>query len=111
MDCLFCKIIAGEIPADIVARNEHVIAFNDINPQAPTHILLVPTAHFENAGELALGNSDALREIFVMARMIASERQLDGYRTVFNTGAEAGQSVFHAHLHLLGGRALQWPPG
>lgn len=111
LNCIFCKIIAGEIPASLIFENERVIAFNDINPQAPTHILLVPKSHFENAGELADGEAGALEEIFKVAKKLASELGLTGYRTVFNTGAEAGQSVFHAHLHLLGGRAFGWPPG
>ena len=90
--CLFCKIIEGEIPADIVFRNENVVAFNDINPQAPTHVLVIPTVHTENAAGLA---------------------RISGTITaaLFNTGIDAGQSVFHAHMHLLGGRELAWPPG
>lgn len=111
MNCLFCKIVAGEIPAERVAENECAIAFNDINPQAPTHVLVIPRSHFENVAELAKNDQNSLRELFSLAAKIADDRGLKGYRTVFNTGAEAGQSVFHAHLHLLGGRSLQWPPG
>ena len=110
-DCLFCRIISGEIPADIVFRNESVVAFNDIDPQAPTHVLIVPTVHVETAGDLARMSPTITAAMFTAAVEIASERGITGYRTVFNTGAEAGQSVFHAHLHLLGGRALAWPPG
>ncbi|MDA2963011.1 MAG: histidine triad nucleotide-binding protein [Actinomycetota bacterium] len=110
-NCLFCKIILGDIPADIVFRNENVLAFNDINPQAPTHVLIVPTIHVENAAALATLSARITAELFSSAAQIAAERGLSGYRTVFNTGAEAGQSVFHAHLHLLGGRRLAWPPG
>ncbi|MSO43146.1 MAG: histidine triad nucleotide-binding protein [Candidatus Planktophila sp.] len=110
-NCLFCKIITGDIPADIVFRNENVVAFNDIDPKAPTHVLIVPTIHVENAGALAKLSPTITADLFTTAAQISAERALGGYRTVFNTGAEAGQSVFHAHLHLLGGRALAWPPG
>lgn len=111
MDCLFCAIIQGEIPASIVFDNERVLAFKDINPQAPTHVLVIPKKHVENAAELALQDSEVLSELFSVARDIAEENGLNGYRTVFNTGVDGGQTVFHAHLHLLGGRSLQWPPG
>jgi len=110
-NCIFCKIIEGEIPADIVLRNENVVAFNDLNPQAPTHVLLVPTVHTENAAGIARNSTRMTADLFLAADEIAKERGLNGYRTVFNTGVEAGQSVFHAHLHLLGGRAMAWPPG
>lgn len=109
--CLFCRIVTGEIPANFVFRYENVVAFNDIDPQAPTHVLIVPTLHVENAGALARISPTITAELFTAAAQIASERGLGGYRTVFNTGAEAGQSVFHVHLHLLGGRSLAWPPG
>ncbi len=109
--CLFCRIILGEIPADIVLRNDNVVAFNDINPQAPTHVLIVPRLHVENAGELAQISPSITADLFNAAAEIAAQRALSGHRAVFNTGADAGQSVFHAHLHLLGGRALAWPPG
>ena len=109
--CLFCKIIEGDIPADIVFRNENVVALNDIAPQAPTHVLIIPTLHVENGGELAKSSPTITAELFKVAEQISNERGLSGYRTVFNTGADAGQSVFHAHMHLLGGRALAWPPG
>ena len=102
-DCLFCK--------NIVFRNENVVAFNDIDPQAPTHVLIVPTLHVENAAGLAKMSPTLTADLFVAAGEIAATNGLTGYRTVFNTGAEAGQSVFHAHLHLLGGRGLAWPPG
>ena len=111
MNCLFCSIVAGEIPASTVKENDHVLAFNDINPQAPTHILIIPKVHHENAGELAAADEKVLKELFTMASEIAEEKSLNGYRTVFNTGNDGGQTVFHAHLHLLGGRALHWPPG
>jgi histidine triad (HIT) family protein len=111
MKCLFCAIVKGEIPADIVRQSETVLAFNDINPVAPTHVLIIPKIHAENAAELTIVNPKVLIECFEMAASIAKDRELNGYRTVFNTGADGGQSVFHAHLHLLGGRALSWPPG
>jgi histidine triad (HIT) family protein len=111
MNCLFCAIVAGDIPASKVKENDHVLAFNDINPQAPTHILIIPKVHYENVGELARADEKVLRELFAMANEIAEEKTLNGYRTVFNTGEDGGQTVFHAHLHLLGGRALHWPPG
>ena len=110
-NCLFCKIITGDIPAQIIYRNENVVAFNDIAPQAPTHVLIVPTLHVENAAGLAKMSPTLTAALFVAAGEIAATHGLIGYRTVFNTGAEAGQSVFHAHLHLLGGRGLAWPPG
>ena len=97
--CLFCRIVTGEIPADIVFRNENVVAFNDIAPQAPTHVLIIPTIHVENAGALAALSPTITADLFTAAVQIAAERGLTGYRHVFNTGAEAGQSVFHAHLH------------
>jgi histidine triad (HIT) family protein len=110
-DCIFCKIIIGEISADVVYRNENVVAFNDLNPQAPTHVVLVPTLHTENAVGVARNSPTITAAMFLAADEIAIQRGLTGYRTVFNTGEEAGQSVFHAHLHLLGGRAMAWPPG
>lgn len=110
-ECLFCKIIQGEIPATIVRRNENVVAFLDINPKAPTHVVLVPTIHVDNVAELANTSAPLVAELFQVADEIATTENLDGYRTVFNTGADGGQTVFHAHLHLLGGRALTWPPG
>ena len=109
--CIFCKIIEGEIPAEILYRNENVVAFNDLNPQAPTHVLIIPTLHAENAAQVAAISPTIIAAMHKAADKIAAERSLDGYRTVFNTGADAGQSVFHAHLHLLGGRGLAWPPG
>ena len=111
MSCLFCKIIAGEIPAEIKFQDELVIAFADISPQAPVHLLIVPKFHVENAAELAAKSPAGLSAVFAAADQLAKAAGLTGYRTVFNTGADAGQSVFHAHLHLLGGRGLAWPPG
>ena len=88
-----------------------MVAFKDLDPQAPFHILIIPRAHFESAAELAAGDSQALSELFAGARELAASLGLDGYRITFNTGASAGQSVFHAHLHLMGGRSFAWPPG
>ena len=112
-DCLFCKIVSREIPATIVYEDEHVLAFNDINPQAPTHVLVVPKRHVATLNELAPGDDPLVGELVRRAAAIAADRQIsaDGFRTVFNTNREAGQTVFHTHLHLLGGRAMHWPPG
>ena len=109
--CLFCKIIEGHIPADIIYRNENVVGFRDILPQAPTHVLLVPTIHVENAAVLSKISPVVTAALFTAADEIADSEGLDGYRVVFNIGASVGQSVFHAHLHLLGGRFFTWPPG
>lgn len=111
MDCIFCKISAGEIPVELVHDGENVAAFNDLAPQAPTHILIVPKAHHANVGDLAIARPAVVGEMFQVAAALAAARGLDGYRTVFNTGESAGQSVFHAHLHLMGGRAFTWPAG
>jgi len=109
--CIFCKVAGGEIPTDFLYESEKVVAFADLNPQAPSHILVIPRQHFENAAELAAADAATVSELFEAARQLATTLGLDGYRIVFNTGASAGQSVFHAHLHLLGGRAFAWPPG
>ena len=102
---------SGEIPVDFVFEAPNVFAINDISPQAPTHILIIPKAHHENAGELSINSPEVLSEMHATAAKIADRLKLDGYRSVFNTGASAGQSVFHAHLHILGGRPFAWPPG
>ena len=111
VDCLFCKFASKEIDVPYVFETESVFAINDINPQAPTHVLVIPKNHFENATEVSALAPATLSEIFLAAKEIAAAKGLDGYRTVFNTGESAGQSVFHAHLHLLGGRPFAWPPG
>lgn len=111
MDCIFCKIIAGDIPTKFLFSDKNVIAFEDIDPKAPTHILIVPKKHHENAAQVAANDSESLISIFKAVEALAEKYGLAGYRTIFNTGAEAGQSVFHAHLHLMGGRAFGWPPG
>ncbi|GLW45721.1 histidine triad nucleotide-binding protein [Streptomyces sp. NBRC 14336] len=110
-DCLFCKIAAGQVPATIVRETETTLAFQDINPQAPVHILVIPKAHYANAGELAAGAPELAADVLRETEAVAKEQKLDAHRTVFNTGAGAGQTVFHAHAHVLGGRGLEWPPG
>ena len=110
-ECIFCKIIEGQIPAEIIYRNDNVLAFNDLNPQAPTHVLIIPTLHAENAAAVAAISPTIIAAMHRAADEIAASKGLTGYRTVINPGAVAGQSVFHAHLHLLGGRVLAWPPG
>ena len=100
-----------EIPVDFVFESSNVFAINDIAPQAPTHVLIIPKAHHENAAELSANAPGVLSEMHGAAAKIAADLKLDGYRSVFNTGASAGQSVFHAHLHILAGRPFAWPPG
>lgn len=111
-DCLFCKIVAGDIPATVVHETDTTLAFRDLEPQAPTHILVVPRSHFPNAAQLGAGEPDTAAHLFDTAGEIAAKEGLDnGYRLVFNTGPDAHQTVFHVHMHLLGGRAMGWPPG
>ncbi len=111
-DCLFCKINRKEIPAKMVHEDEETFAFEDIQPQAPTHILICPRKHLVSLTEAAADEAAMLGRLQLIAAKLAVERKLtDGYRTVINTGRGAGQSVFHLHLHLLGGRAFRWPPG
>jgi histidine triad (HIT) family protein len=110
-DCLFCRIVRGEIPAKFVAENAHCVAFRDINPQAPTHVLIVPRVHVASLDE---ANDPAMiGELALLAAAIARTEGIAdrGYRAVFNTNADAGQTVFHLHLHLIGGRQMGWPPG
>jgi histidine triad (HIT) family protein len=112
MDCLFCKIVAGQIPSKKVYEDENVFAFEDIDPKAPTHVLIVPKRHIAGLKEASETDAEAIGQINLVAARIAHERGIDGgYRTVLNVGPDAGQSVFHLHLHLLGGRRLAWPPG
>ncbi|WP_327086414.1 histidine triad nucleotide-binding protein [Nonomuraea sp. NBC_01738] len=112
-DCLFCKIAAKEIPADVVLETDRVLAFRDINPQAPTHVLVVPKAHHANAAALAAADDGLADDVLKAAHDVAVNDGVDasGYRVVFNTGPGAGQTVFHVHAHVLGGRDLRWPPG
>ena len=109
--CLFCRIVAGEIPANIVAETDDCVAFRDIDPKAPTHVLVIPRAHVASLAEAK--DATVLGNMALLAARIAREEGIErsGYRTVINTNADAGQTVFHVHLHLLGGRRLSWPPG
>ncbi|CAL9412760.1 Purine nucleoside phosphoramidase [Nocardiopsis dassonvillei] len=112
-DCLFCKIVRGEVPAEIVREGDRTIAFRDINPQAPTHVLVIPREHYRDAGAAAEADTGLLDAVVRDARAVAEAEGIaeSGYRLVFNTGSGAGQTVFHLHGHLLGGRGLNWPPG
>jgi len=112
-DCLFCGIAAGQIPATVVLDGKRIFAFRDINPQAPTHVLVVPRDHFPNVAALAAAGDGQLDELVSVARDIAVAEGIDatGYRVVFNTGQDAGQTVEHVHAHVLGGRPMAWPPG
>ena len=112
-DCLLCKILAGAIPADIVYETDEAIAFRDINPQAPTHVVIIPRRHIETINALEAGDEPVVGNLFMVAKQVAADEGLaeDGYRVVMNCNAGAGQSVFHIHLHLLGGRQMGWPPG
>jgi histidine triad (HIT) family protein len=110
-DCLFCAMVAGKVQADVVHETETTLAFRDINPQAPTHVLVVPRDHQPNLGELAAADPGALTAVVRLATQVAESEGLSAHRVVFNTGADAGQSVFHCHAHVLGGRAMSWPPG
>ena len=110
-DCIFCKIASGEIPASVVARTDRLVAFRDVGPQAPVHVLVIPTEHLGSLEEVKDGQ--LLGEMLLLARQIARDEKLaaDGYRIVLNTNRNGGQTVFHLHLHVLGGRRLTWPPG
>jgi histidine triad (HIT) family protein len=109
--CIFCRAVAGRIAADIVLENEHILAFRDINPQAPVHVLVVPKAHIAGINELP-GGDTTWNHLFSAVQLIAKQEQLShGFRVVINQGADGGQTVNHVHLHVLGGRAMHWPPG
>jgi len=111
-DCLFCRIIAGEIPSKKVFEDEHTFAFEDIDPKAPTHLLVVPKEHIRGLKEASADDAEIIGRCHLTAAHLARQRGIeDGYRTVLNVGPGAGQSVFHMHVHLLGGRSLSWPPG
>lgn len=112
-DCLFCNIVDGRIPANILYKDDDVVAFADINPQAPQHVLFIPRRHIADMAQLTTEDSELLGKIFTAAALVARDLGLAerGYRFVTNVGADAGQSVFHLHFHLLGGRQLGWPPG
>jgi histidine triad (HIT) family protein len=112
-DCLFCKIFAREIPANEVFRDDEIVAFEDIRPVAPTHVLVIPKEHIPSVHDLTARHAPTLARMVEVANRVADERKIDrdGYRLVFNKGPQAGQSVYHVHLHLLGGRTMAWPPG
>ncbi len=112
-DCIFCRIVAGEIPATIIYKDQSAIAFRDTNPQAPVHALVIPREHLESLDEASQRDEALLGHLLRVAARVANDQGLSssGYRTVINTGAGAGQSVFHLHIHVLGGRLLNWPPG
>ena len=111
-DCLFCKIVARQVPADIIHETDTMLAFRDIDSQAPTHVLVIPKQHQPNIVALGASSPQAVVELFEAVGVVATQEGLeDGYRSVFNTGALAQQTVFHAHVHVLGGRAMTWPPG
>lgn len=112
-DCIFCKIINKEIPAELVFEDKQVVAFNDINPQAPVHVLIIPKEHFSSLNDIPEEKKDILSHILLRARHIAQNLGIDekGYRIVLNTSRDSGQEVFHIHFHLFGGRRMTWPPG
>lgn len=112
-NCIFCRIVAGEIAADIVHRDEYAVAFRDVNPQSPVHLLVIPREHIESLNDAARSDEQLLGHLLRVAARVANDAGLaeSGFRTVINTGAAAGQSVFHLHVHVLGGRPLAWPPG
>lgn len=112
-DCLFCGIATGQIPATIVLDGKRTVAFRDVNPQAPAHVLVIPKDHFPNVAALAAAGGGLLDEVVTVAREIAAAEGIEasGYRIVFNTGLDAGQTVDHVHAHVLGGRSMAWPPG
>lgn len=112
MDCLFCRIMRGELPAKKIYEDKETFVFEDIRPQAPTHVLIVPKKHIEGLDKASAEDAEIIGKCHLVAAQIARDRDIeDGYRTVYNVGPGAGQSVFHLHLHLLGGRPLGWPPG
>jgi histidine triad (HIT) family protein len=112
-DCIFCRIAAGEVPAQVVREDEDTIAFRDLDPKAPLHVLVIPRRHIASVNDVQPADREVMGALFVAARDVAAAEGVadDGYRVVMNTGAAAGQSVHHVHLHVLAGRALRWPPG
>ena len=112
-DCLFCKIVSGEIPCDKLYENDKLVAFRDIEPKAPTHILVIPKKHIRSINELEISDQNLAGEILLAAKEIASIENIEssGYRTIFNTNSDGGQTVYHIHMHVMGGRQLHWPPG
>ena len=112
-DCLFCRVAAADVPATIVSTSARTVAFRDINPQAPVHVLVIPRAHYANMSELATAGDGLLAEVVAHAHDVAVAEGIadNGYRVVFNTGVHGGQTVSHVHAHVLGGRPMSWPPG
>jgi histidine triad (HIT) family protein len=110
-ECIFCKVVAGDIPAQVVRDGERVLAFRDLDPQAPTHVLIISREHHENVAALAAADQEALAELVAVGAEVAAAEQGGDFRLVFNTGPAAGQSVLHVHGHVLAGRKLTWPPG
>ncbi|MCK5262880.1 MAG: histidine triad nucleotide-binding protein [Gammaproteobacteria bacterium] len=112
-DCLFCKILDGEIPCDRVYENDQVVAFRDVNPQAPTHVLVIPRKHISTVNDLTADDKNIVGEMMLAAKAVAKQDGIEesGYRMVMNCNEGAGQTVFHIHLHILGGRRMNWPPG
>ena len=110
-DCVFCRISRGELDADVTYEDDRVVAFRDANPQAPTHLLVIPREHVPMVDDLEDEHAELVGRLFLTARDQADREDLDGYRLVMNNGPRAGQSVFHIHLHVLGGRSMGWPPG
>ncbi len=112
-DCLFCKILAGDVPAELVYESNEAIAFRDINPKAPSHVLIIPRQHIETINDLSPADAALVGNLFLVAQQVAKDEGIaeNGYRVVMNCNADAGQTVFHLHLHMLGGRQLDWPPG
>ena len=112
-DCIFCKIAAGEIPADIIYEDEDVLVFRDLNPQAPVHVLIIPRRHIATLNDLQREDAELIGKMSLVAKTVAEQEGIarEGYRTVFNCNAGAGQTVFHIHMHMLGGRPMNWPPG
>jgi histidine triad (HIT) family protein len=111
-NCLFCKIFRGEIPVQAVARTEDALAFRDLNPQAPSHVLVIPKRHVEHLSEfMAIASPEEVHALFALAAEVGTKASSGGYRVVTNQGVDAGQTVFHLHLHVLAGRAMRWPPG
>jgi histidine triad (HIT) family protein len=111
--CIFCRIVAGDLPAEVVGRTEHTLAFRDLNPQAPVHVLVVPLRHVDDAAAVSHADADVAADLLVAARQVAESEGVaeSGYRLVFNVGSDGGNTVGHLHLHVLAGRRLGWPPG
>lgn len=112
-DCLFCKIVDGEISGDIAYEDDDVLAFHDVNPQAPVHVLIIPKKHISTVNDMEAGDEQVMGKLFSAAKIIATQQNIsdDGYRLVVNCNEKAGQTVFHIHMHLLAGRSMTWPPG